>query len=116
MNRISIALAAALAASQASASQWWWFDWPNPDQPRPACVIAHQYPSPAARYEQAQNDAQNPRIVDNGDEVDVVSDLGKTHFFRTKEACNRAADEELKKELERRKIEDEERKSLDQYR
>jgi hypothetical protein len=81
--------------------------------------------TPAALYEQKQLDNLNPRIIDNGgDEVEVEYDFPSYYgtkrstetFYRTFEACHKAAKAEVAQEFKRLSDKAAATRALDKYR
>jgi hypothetical protein len=114
-NRILIAALIVLLASPAFATDWWslWHER-GPEFPE-TCVLLKLKPawrseSPAKEYETYKGSGWPARIVDKGDEVDVVTDIPceiphigqrtiATRFFRNEQAC-RAAEQAEQHQLD----------------
>jgi SAM-dependent methyltransferase len=99
------ASALALGSMPAFASQWWqeYADWAGTQYQYTTCKLAiSAAQSPAVAFE-VLSGMTDAKLVDKGDEVDVVSNMGVNPYFRTKEACERvraATEEKFQRSLD----------------
>jgi hypothetical protein len=80
---------------------------------KPSCPKSDE--SPATTYDEIKgNTGSPPKIIDQGDQVEVQTADGEGYFFfRTKEACERSMSQRLKEDKQQT---EQQQKSLDPYR
>jgi hypothetical protein len=93
----------ALWAIPALAQQKWWMlsrsSKISLDAVLDTCETIGTLPSPAALFDDAKVLGESPKIVDKGDEVDVIYNyygtMMQNRYFRTQDACQREAQANL---------------------
>jgi hypothetical protein len=93
----------ALWTIPALAQQKWWMlarsSHVSLDAVLDTCETTEGLPSPGALFDDAKVLGESPKIVDKGDEVDVIFNYHGTmmqnRYFRTQEACQKAAQEHI---------------------